>query len=157
MMYRYLIDWILADNLGFMVNCWNVKKVCKYDWNCLEIWLKLPANMTEIVSKYDQNCLHISIISILLLVFRDFCKTTRQTYRLTTNNNSHKDNRQTDRKTDNPPYFFFPFCWVAPLGGVTGLLLFRPPYGNFFLSAGWNCAKHEKHCKPLKLNKLRPW
>lgn len=34
-------------------------------------------------------------------------------------------------------YFLpFAFCWVAPLGGVTGLVELRPPYGNFFLSAG---------------------
>lgn len=39
-------------------------------------------------------------------------------------------------------YYIFPLFLADPLGGVTGRPAFRPPYGNFFLSAGlricWN-------------------
>lgn len=40
-----------------------------------------------------------------------------------------------------PPLYIFPFFWAELLGGVTGLPACKPPYGNFFLSAGfriWN-------------------
>ena len=42
----------------------------------------------------------------------------------------------TSDKFGSAPYFL-PFFWLPPLGGVTGRLTFIPPYGNFFLSAGW--------------------
>ena len=35
-------------------------------------------------------------------------------------------------------FYFFPFFCCAARGGVTGLPELRPPYGNFFLSAGCN-------------------
>merc|ERR1719471_1839097 len=35
-------------------------------------------------------------------------------------------------------FYFFPFFCCAARGGVTGLPELRPPYGNFFLSAGFN-------------------
>ena len=36
--------------------------------------------------------------------------------------------------------YFFPL-FPVPLGGVTGLPAFNPPYGNFFLSAGFRIYK----------------
>ena len=50
---------------------------------------------------------------------------------------SKKHIKSKNTKREEPVYFFFPFCWFAPRGGVTGRLEFNPPYGNFFLSAGW--------------------
>ena len=35
-------------------------------------------------------------------------------------------------------FYFFAFFWLAPRGGVIGRPELSPPYGNFFLSAGWN-------------------
>ena len=46
----------------------------------------------------------------------------------------------TSDKFGSAPYFL-PFFWLPPLGGVTGRLTFIPPYGNFFLSAGWKKKK----------------
>ena len=40
------------------------------------------------------------------------------------------------------PNYFFAFFWLAPLGGVMGRPELRPPYGNFFLSAGCNNRKN---------------
>ena len=42
-------------------------------------------------------------------------------------------------------FYFFAFFWLAPLGGVIGRPELRPPYGNFFLSAGWNERKMYKY------------
>ena len=37
--------------------------------------------------------------------------------------------------------YIFPFPLAVPLGGVTGRPAFKPPYGNFFLSAGFKICK----------------
>ena len=50
----------------------------------------------------------------------------------------HKDHHHAE---DDDDHFFFAFCCVAPRGGVTGLPAFSPPYGNFFLSAGFRIWK----------------
>ena len=42
-------------------------------------------------------------------------------------------------------FYFFAFFWLAPLGGVIGRPELRPPYGNFFLSAGWSERKMYKY------------
>ena len=42
-------------------------------------------------------------------------------------------------------FYFFAFFWLAPLGGVIGRPELRPPYGNFFLSAGWRKRKMYKY------------
>ena len=51
-------------------------------------------------------------------------------------------------------HFFLAFCWVAPLGGVTGRPAFRPPYGNFFLSAGFKIWK--EHIKVSSTDIIAP-
>jgi len=38
-------------------------------------------------------------------------------------------------------FYFLPFFCCAARGGVTGRPEFSPPYGNFFLSAGFNIWK----------------
>ena len=41
--------------------------------------------------------------------------------------------------------YIFPFCLAVPLGGVTGRPAFNPPYGNFFLSAGFNIYNEKEN------------